>query len=64
MQVKDQKINYSKKYVVKVNGVSSDLEIASEEKNLDVIVDNQLNFENHINNTVKKANSWCNQEKF
>ena len=44
-------------YNIAANGVRFQLELrVANEKDLGVMIDSHLNFENHINETVKKAN--------
>ena len=43
-------------YNIATNGESIQLERVDNEKDLGVMIDSHLNFENHINETVKKAN--------
>ena len=43
-------------YNIAANGESFQLERVDNEKDLGVMIDSHLNFENHINETVKKAN--------
>ena len=43
-------------YNIAANGESFQLERVDNEKDLGFLIDSRLNFENHINKTVKKAN--------
>ena len=43
-------------YNIAANGESIQLEKVDNEKDLGFLIDSRLNFENHLNKTVKKAN--------
>ena len=44
-------------YFIHNNGVASKLENVNHIKDLEVVIDNRLNFNEHINDKIKKANS-------